>query len=188
MSETVFIAFGSNVGNRLDYCDRAVTLLGLLPFSRLAAVSSLYETAPIKDSTDPGPGWFLNGVVKIETELIPMRLLELCREVERALGRDLDQRGGPRTLDLDMLFYGVRVIDEPLLTVPHPRLHQRRFVLAPMAEIAPDWVHPVLQRTMNDLLLHVNDPAEVRRLQPPPGSRFASRPSSSKPAPSSQQA
>ena len=185
--ESVFIGFGSNVGNRLDFCDRAVTLLGLLPFSRLVAVSSLYETAPIKDSTDPGPGWFLNGVVEIETDLVPMRLLKLCREVERALGRDLDQRGGPRTLDLDVLFYGARVIDDPRLTVPHPRMHQRRFVLAPMTEIAPDWVHPVLQRTMSDLLLHLDNLDEVRRLQPPPGSRFGSRPSCSRPASSSQQ-
>lgn len=187
MPETVFIGFGSNVGNRLDYCERAVTLLGLLPLSRVIAVSSLYETEPVCDSTEPGPGWFLNGVVQIETDLAPLRLLEVCREVERALGRDHEHCGGPRTLDLDILFYGMQVIDESNLTVPHPRLHRRRFVLAPLAEIAPEWRHPVLDRTMHDLLNDLVDPSEVRRVQPTPGSRFGSRPSCTAPPSHPQQ-
>ena len=177
MPETVFIGFGSNVGDRVDFCDRAVTLLGLLPHSRVSAVSSLYETEPVRDSTDPGSGWFLNGVVEIETDLTPASLLEVCQEIERALGRDEEQRGGPRTLDLDILFYGTQMIDTPTLTIPHPRLAHRRFVLAPMAEVAPEWVHPVLHRTMLDLLAHLDDPAEVRRLPSPPGTRYGSRPS-----------
>ena len=185
--ETVFIGFGSNVGNRLDYCERAVTLLGLLPHSRVTAVSSLYETEPVRDSTDPGPGWFLNGVVQIETDLAPVRLLDVCQEVERALGRDQEHRGGARTLDLDILFYDMRVIDEPNLTIPHPRLHHRRFVLAPLAEIAPEWRHPVLHRTMQDLFYHLDDPTDVRRIQPAPGSRFGSRPSCTAPPSHPQQ-
>jgi len=183
VSETVFIAFGSNVGNRFDYCDRAVTLLGLLPSTRLATVSSLYETEPVRDTTDPGPGWFLNGVVQLETELPPHRLLETCREVERALGRDLERRGGPRTLDLDILFYGDRVIAEGGLTIPHPRFHQRRFVLAPLAELAPEWRHPLLKRSVRDLLAHLADPARVVRLEPQPSPRYGARPACTTQAP-----
>ncbi|HBH81687.1 MAG TPA: 2-amino-4-hydroxy-6-hydroxymethyldihydropteridine diphosphokinase, partial [Nitrospira sp.] len=144
--ETVFIGFGSNVGDRVDYCDRAVTLLNLLPHSRLQGVSLLYETEPVRDRTDPGAGWFLNGVVQLETDIAPHSLVAMLQEIERALGRDDDQRSGPRTMDLDILFYGARRIDEPGLTVPHPRLHQRRFVLMPLNELDPFWVHPTLNQ------------------------------------------
>lgn len=161
MSETVFIAFGSNVGDRADLCNRALTLLGLLPDTQVIAVSSFYETEPVRDSTDPGSGWFLNGVVELETALPPRRLLEACREIERALGRDLERRGGPRTLDLDILFYGSRIIEDGDLLLPHPRLHQRRFVLQPLAEVAPDWRHPVLQRPVRELLAQLRDQARV---------------------------
>ena len=119
MGETVYIGFGSNEGDRLDYCDRAVTLLGLLPHSQLIAVSSLYETEPVADErTDPGSGLFLNGVVGVETEIAPRSLLAICLEVERALGRDREECQGPRTLDLDILLYGSRIIHEDDLTVP----------------------------------------------------------------------
>ena len=84
---TAFIGFGSNVGNRLDYCDRAMTLLGLLPHSRLTATSPLYETEPVRDGAEPGPEWFLNGVVRLETDITPQSLLNVCLEIERALCR-----------------------------------------------------------------------------------------------------
>ncbi len=174
---TVFIGFGSNVENRLDYCDRAMTLLSLLPHSRLAAVSSLYETEPVMDGAVPGPGWFLNGVVRLETDITPKSLLDVCREIERALGRDDDHRNGPRTLDLDLLFYDDRIINEPGLSVPHPRLHRRRFVLAPLAELAPDWRHPRLNTTIEELLHELDDRAAVQRLDPQPGSRYGCGPS-----------
>lgn len=174
--ETAYIGFGSNQGDRVDYCDRAVTLLSLLPASQVTGVSSLYETEPVADPGDPGPAWFLNGVVRLETDIAPHSLLEVCREVERSLGRDQEHRHGPRTLDLDILFYGSRVIQEPDLVVPHPRLHLRRFVLAPMAELDPDWRHPVLNRTVEDLLDGLTDPARIRKLDPQPNSRYGSRP------------
>ena len=174
--ETAFVGFGSNLGDRLDFCDRAVTLLGLLPATQLTAVSSLYETEPVIDSVDPGRGWFLNGVVRLDTDLTPQSLLEVCREVEQALGRDRDMRGGPRTLDLDLLFYGTRIINDLGLVIPHPRLHLRRFVLAPMVELDPEWRHPVLNQTARNLLDHVADPAQVRRLDPAPSTRYGSRP------------
>ena len=173
---TALIAFGSNVGNRQDFCDRAVTLLGLLPGSSLTAVSSLYETEPVTDSCDPGAGWFLNGVVRLETEIAPLKLLEVCREIERSLGRDLEHRAGPRTLDLDLLAYDQVVMDRSELVIPHPRLHQRRFVLTPMAEVAPEWRHPLLGRTTTELLMDLADPSRVRRLDAVPGSRYGQRP------------
>jgi 2-amino-4-hydroxy-6-hydroxymethyldihydropteridine diphosphokinase len=176
MRETVFIGFGSNVGNRLDFCDRAVTLLSLLPHSQVTGVSLLYETEPVFDHAQPGEGWFLNGVVQLETDLTPRSLLTVLREIERALGRDEAHRGGPRTIDLDILFYGQRVIDEPDLTVPHPRLHQRRFVLMPMSELDPLWEHPTLHKSINQLLAEVPDRSEVRLLFPQPSTRYGSRP------------
>lgn len=178
--ETVYIGFGSNQGDRLDYCDRAVTLLSLLPHSQLIAVSSLYETEPVVDQrTNPGTELFLNGVVCLQTKITPRSLLEVCREVEQALGRDHDQRHGPRTLDLDILFYGSRLVDESDLIIPHPRLHLRRFVVAPMAELDPEWTHPQLGTTMKDLLLDLPPTPAVRRLMPQPNARYGSRPACS---------
>ncbi|HVG03142.1 MAG TPA: 2-amino-4-hydroxy-6-hydroxymethyldihydropteridine diphosphokinase [Nitrospira sp.] len=179
---TAFIGFGSNLGNRIDFCDRAVTLLSLLPHSRLDAVSSLYETEPVHDGAAPGPEWFLNGVAQIETDIAPKSLLEICREIERALGRDPENRKGPRTLDLDLLLYDDRILNEPVLTVPHPRLHQRRFVLAPLVELDPDRRHPVLARSLRDLLAQLNDQSAVRLLNPQPNSRYGSRPACSSPS------
>ncbi len=179
MRETVYIGFGSNVGDRLDFCDRAVTLLSLLPHSQVTGISLLYETEPVLDHAQPGDGWFLNGVVQIETDLTPRSLLTVLREIERSLGRDEENRSGPRTIDLDILFYGTRVIREADLEVPHPRLHDRRFVLMPLNELDPLLVHPSLQLTATQLLADVKDQSEVRLLFPQPSTRYGSRPSCS---------
>ncbi len=179
--ETVFIGFGSNVGDRVDLCDRAVTLLSLLPHSRLMGVSLLYETEPVRGETDPGDGWFLNGVIQIKTDITPKSLLAILQEIERSLGRDEENRSGPRTIDLDILFYGERVIKEPGLTIPHPRLHGRRFVLMPLNELDPLWVHPILKQSVDQLLREVKDPAQVQLLFPQPSTRYGSRPACSAP-------
>ncbi len=179
--ETVFIGFGSNVGDRVDFCDRAVTLLSLLPHSRLQGVSLLYETEPVRDRIDPGEGWFLNGVVQLETDIAPRSLLTTLQEIERALDRDEDNRSGPRTIDLDILFYGEHVIKELGLTIPHPRLHQRRFVLMPMNELDPLWVHPTLNQSVAQLLAEAKDQSQVRLLFPQPSTRYGSRPACSSP-------
>ncbi|WP_455378926.1 2-amino-4-hydroxy-6-hydroxymethyldihydropteridine diphosphokinase [Petrachloros mirabilis] len=176
MKETVYIGFGSNVGDRVDFCDRAVTLMSLLPHSQLTGVSLLYETEPVKDGSNPGDEWFLNGVVRLETEVTPKSLLSALREVERALGRNQDNRSGPRTIDLDILFYGDRIIDEADLVVPHPRLHRRRFVLMPLSELDPLLVHPVRRLSVNQMLAEVGDSSEVRLLFPQPSTRYGSRP------------
>ena len=175
MKETVYIGFGSNVGDRVDYCDRAVTLLSLLPHSQVTGISLLYETAPVYDHAQPGDGWFLNGVVQLDTDITPRSLLTILREIERSLGRDEDNRSGPRTIDLDILFYGQRIIDEPDLTVPHPRLHQRRFVLMPLSELDPLLVHPTMKKTINQLLAEAGKQSEVRLLFPQPSTRYGSR-------------
>lgn len=177
----MFIGFGSNVGDRVDFCDRAVTLLSLLPHSQVRGVSLLYETEPVYDHAQPGDGWFLNGVVELETDVTPRSLLTVLREIERSLGRDDDNRSGPRTIDLDILFYGQQIIDDPELVVPHPRLHQRRFVLMPLSELDPLWVHPTRQRTVSQMLAEVQDQSEVRLLFPQPSTRYGSRPACSPP-------
>ncbi len=175
--ETVFIAFGSNQGDRQDFCDRAVALMGLLPQSTLTHVSSYYETEPIGMALGHDATWFYNGVVRLETQLQPEHLLAICRETERGLGRDSELKNVSRPMDLDILFHGQRIIDTPQLTVPHPRLHERRFVLAPMAELDPDWIHPQYKQTMQALLDRLTDTSRVRRLDVVPGSRFTTRPS-----------
>jgi len=141
------------------------------------AVSSLYETEPLVDErTNPGTELFLNGVVCIATEIALRGLLKVCREIEQALGRDHDRRQGPRTLDLDILFYGARVVRESDLIIPHPRLHLRRFVLAPMVELDSEWRHPALGVTMKELLDGLSPAPHARRLEPQPGTRYGSRP------------
>ena len=177
--ETVFIGFGSNLGNRVDFCDRTVTLLSLLPHSQVIAVSSLYETEPVADAGAPGDGWFLNGVVQLETDITPQSLHTVCREIERSLGRDPEHRSGPRTIDLDILLYGDRVIEEQNFVVPHPRLHLRRFVLEPLVEIEPALVHPLLKQTVSHLFAQLADRHQVHRLDPQPNTRYGSRPACS---------
>ena len=180
-TETVFIAFGSNQGDRQDFCDRAIALMGLLPLSTLTGISSYYETEPVGLEGEPAPLWFYNGVVRIETRLQPEPLLAICQETERSLGRDPEFRNGSRPIDLDLLFYGQRIIETPPLTIPHARLYQRRFVLAPMAELAPNWVHPQRHQTVQAMLDNLTDSHRVRKLALTPGSRYAARPSCSLP-------
>ena len=177
----VFIGFGSNVGDRQELCDRAVALMGLLPRSQVCSVSSYYETRPVDPDGVLGDTWFYNGVVKIETSLAAEELFTICRETEKALGRDEDNRSGPRTMDFDMLFYGQQTIAEPNLTIPHPRLHLRRFVLEPLVELEPQWNHPTFNRPVKELLDELDDHNEVHKLALVPGSRYGNRPTCAPP-------
>jgi 2-amino-4-hydroxy-6-hydroxymethyldihydropteridine diphosphokinase len=131
---TAFVGIGSNLGNRERHLLRALGLLSVEEGIEIVAVSDFRETKPV-GPVKQGP--FLNGAVQVSTELPPRELLERLLEVEQRLGRVRSERFGPRTIDLDLLVYGDEVMDEPGLTLPHPRLHERRFALEPLAELAP---------------------------------------------------
>jgi 2-amino-4-hydroxy-6-hydroxymethyldihydropteridine diphosphokinase len=132
-----YVGLGANLGDRESTIRRAVALLGEAPGVDVVAVSTLRETEPWGPVEQPA---YLNGAVELETELEPRALLGVLLDVERRLGRVRAERWGPRTIDLDLLLHGDTVLDEPGLTLPHPHLHERRFALEPLAELAPDAV------------------------------------------------
>jgi 2-amino-4-hydroxy-6-hydroxymethyldihydropteridine diphosphokinase len=154
-----FLGLGSNVGRRAAYLARARRLLGRGGVEIVRA-SPIYETEPVDFADQP---WFLNQVLEVRTELDPPALLRLALAVESALKRVRTAAKGPRTIDVDILLAGDLVIDTPGLVVPHPRLHQRNFVLVPLADIAPGTRHPVLGRTIEELARASEDPKGVRR-------------------------
>ncbi len=180
--ETAFIGIGSNVGDRQDFCDRAVALMNLLPLSQVTGVSSYYETQPIDPEGRQGGNWFYNGVVRLETSLKPQRLLDILQETERSLGRDDAKRNGPRTMDYDILLIGQQHIDQVGLTVPHPRLHQRRFVLEPIVELDPTFMHPTMHCSMIELLEALEDTSRVTKLSLKPGAKYSASPACSTPS------
>jgi 2-amino-4-hydroxy-6-hydroxymethyldihydropteridine diphosphokinase len=132
--ERAFVGLGANLGDREGTIREALRLLDAHEDVTVAAVSTLRETDPVGVVDQPR---FLNGAAALDTDLSPRALLDLLLDVERDLGRVRAERWGPRTIDLDLLLYGLAVVDEPGLTLPHPRLHERRFVLEPLAELAP---------------------------------------------------
>lgn len=137
--ERVFVGLGANLGDAVATVRAAFEALNVLPQTRCVARSSLYRSAPI----DAQGADYINAVAQLQTRLLPEALLEALQAIEERFGRERPYRNAPRTLDLDLLLYGQRRIATPLLTVPHPRLHERAFVLAPLAEIAPDFALPM---------------------------------------------
>ena len=146
MTQAAYVAIGVNLGDARQAVEAAIQALGRLPQSRLAACSSLYRTAPV----DAGGPDFVNAVVALATDLAPLDLLARLQALEVAAGRERPYRNAPRTLDLDLLLHGATVLDTPVLTLPHPRMHQRAFVLVPLAEIAPKRVSPAQLAAVTD--------------------------------------
>lgn len=152
---TVFVSLGSNIGDKAGYCRMGIEGLAAAPRTVITARSRFYRTAPV-DCTDQD--WFVNGVVRIRTLLTPSALLARIAAVERAAGRErTGVRFGPRTLDMDILLFEDRIIETPELTIPHPRMHKRRFVLQPLCDIDPAIVHPVFREHVRTLLDHLDD-------------------------------
>jgi len=156
----IYLSLGSNLGDRAAKIASGIAALGAVGI-RVLRQSSLYETEPVDFFTQ---NWFLNNVVEAETQLLPQRLLQELQRIELALGSLKQIRRGPRRLDMDILFYGNSVIHTAELEVPHPRLAERRFVLVPLAELAPELAHPVLHRTVAELLAATADRSRVRLL------------------------
>ncbi len=155
-----YLCLGSNSGNRLQFIEQAISLINLAENIKIIRSTALYETEPwgVKNQN-----WFLNIIVEIKTDLSPQDLLLKCMSIEKTLGRnrDKEQRWGERTIDIDIIFYNKDVVNTDMLTIPHPRMHQRAFVLVPLLELIPDFIHPVLNKTISDLYDELDNVEEV---------------------------
>lgn len=164
MRKVVYLSLGSNLGDREANLRDAIQRLAAL--GEILAVSSFYETEPVDFARQP---WFLNCAVALATEKMPKQFLVAVQGIEKAMGRQRNQPKGPRVIDLDILLFGNSIVGTANLTIPHPALHQRRFVLEPLAEIAPEQRHPVFKRSVRELrdALPTGPPA-VRKLDRKP--------------------
>jgi 2-amino-4-hydroxy-6-hydroxymethyldihydropteridine diphosphokinase len=155
----VYLSLGSNLGDRAANLRNAIGKLNRL--GTVKGVSAFYETEPVGLTAQP---WFLNGAVKLDTEKMPRQLITGILNLEQEMGRQRKQKNGPRIIDIDILLFGTSVIETAGLTVPHPRMHERRFVLEPLAEIAPDVRHPVFKRSVRELRDALPPGQTVRRV------------------------
>ena len=166
MPNLAYLSLGSNVGDRQTHLRDAIARLGAV--GRVSAVSSVYETEPV-EVTDQA--WFLNCAVVLETTKTPAELMAALLHIEQEMGRRRTRNKGPRTIDMDILLFedaisGGIITDSPQLTIPHPAMHRRRFVLEPLAEIAPEALHPVLKKTVREMLNVLPEGPLVRKVAP----------------------
>jgi 2-amino-4-hydroxy-6-hydroxymethyldihydropteridine diphosphokinase len=164
--KTVYLALGSNIGNRENNLRAAIENMASAGI-RVVRESPIYETEPLGYTAQR---WFLNMVAEAETALFPMQLLTRIGKIERTLGRVRTIPNGPRTIDIDILLYGTAVVRTPRLEIPHPRMHERRFVLAPLADLSPDLRHPVSRKTIRQML-HEAPPESLRHFNESPQKR-----------------
>ncbi len=146
---TAYIGVGSNLGNKLSNCLKAIDLVGRIPGCSLTAKSDLYRTEPVGVE---GHDWYINSVISLTTDNTALQLLKSLFAIEAGMGRKKKKDLAPRIIDLDILLFGQDIINEIDLTVPHPLMHLRKFVLVPIVQLAPNLIHPVLGRTMTELL------------------------------------
>ncbi len=160
MQKRVYLSLGSNVGDRAENLRTAIKHLGRL--GKVVTVSSFYETEPVELTTQP---WFLNCALQLDTEKMPRQLIHGVLAIEEEMGRRRQLKKGPRNIDIDILLFGDSVVQAKGLTIPHAAMHERRFVLEPLAEIAPGARHPVLKRSIRELRDSLSPGQEVRRAE-----------------------
>lgn len=156
-----YIGIGSNLGDKVRNCREAIERIGAAEENKLVGRSSLYRTEPWGNEKQD---WFVNAVIAIRTSFDPDGLLQHLKNVEEQLEKKKEERWGPRNIDLDILFFNDEILETPSLTVPHPFLHLRRFVLVPLQEICPDFIHPQLKLSVRELLERTNDEKKVTAL------------------------
>ncbi|TAN61197.1 2-amino-4-hydroxy-6-hydroxymethyldihydropteridine diphosphokinase, partial [bacterium] len=149
MIERVYIAIGSNLGDRRANCTQAIANISRIPSVRVVKISSLYETEPWGVRDQPN---FINCAVEAETSCDPRTLMSILKNIEADMGRKDGPKWGPRVIDFDIIFYGSRIIKEDDLVIPHPHAHERSFVLTPLIEIEPGLMHPILKKTVSELV------------------------------------
>ena len=159
--EKVFLLLGTNLGERAANLNSARNLIAFRA-GQIMSTSAIYETAPWGKTDQPG---FLNQCIEILTMNAPEELLRILQKIEKEIGRETSEKWGPRLIDIDILFYGNRNITLEQLTIPHPYLHQRRFTLLPLAEIAAEFRHPVINKTVKQLLKACDDKSDVQRYE-----------------------
>jgi 2-amino-4-hydroxy-6-hydroxymethyldihydropteridine diphosphokinase len=167
MRHITYIGIGSNLGDKIDQCEKAITEILNVDYHKLLAKSSFYKTKPLGYTSQD---WFVNGVIKIETDLEALDLLRTLKTIEVRLGRTETFQWGPRTIDLDILLFDDKEIKKEELQIPHPHLHERQFVLIPLTEIDRNLVHPVLKKTIGELLENIEEDQGVEKLKSLPTS------------------
>ncbi len=161
MGHIAYIGIGSNLGDKIHHCEKAISAILKIDRHKFLAKSSLFKTQPIGYTSQD---WFVNGVIKIETDLEAPELLQTLKTIESQLGRIETFRWGPRTIDLDILFFDDVEIHTEDLQIPHPLIQDRQFVLIPLAEIDPTLVHSVLKKTVQELLNNLKEDQRVEKL------------------------
>jgi len=147
-----YLGIGSNLGDKLEFITKAINSISKLKNVEITKTSSMIATKPYGKTDQPD---FLNCVIELDTDLLPEELLKKCLDIENQLGRIRDEKWGPRTIDIDLLFYEDKIINNELLVLPHPELHKRSFVLTSLKELCPDLIHPVLNRKIKDIFVEL---------------------------------